>query len=498
MLYRPGPHLRMWDTWMFCEGDDFHLFTLTQPYGKPSWDRVCHAVTSDWINWRECPDIILQGGGGEWDSSGVLTGSTFRTADGYGMTYGSRHMDREKIGLLFSRDLNTWTKYPGNPVLSPSGPYYEESPGEVSHNTVQWRDAYVIRENNTYEAFICAGDPEKPKTLNGCVARVTSTDLIDWEYHPPIASPGRYLDMEVPQYFRMNGFHYILFSTSGIYRHINLPSREIATGTFYLMAEDKYGDYRVPEDNMLIGSGQGRFDCYVGKVIETDEGLLLYHHICGYRTAFASPKTVRQNTDGTLCLERWKGMDNLKGEKQVDLSSSGQVLRASGKYPVGAWHRDGDILKGEAGPAMSAWIFDRLPGDFAAECTVDVSGAARAGVIFRIQDSDVRSERGWAVSIDRERSRIELCRPVLQCRTSLRLDPLDVIYGPVPEKCTIEIFMRDSYIEVYVSRCPCFILNASVVTASEHAKDGKFGIFVENGSAGFASLCVREIPGSEF
>ncbi len=497
MIYRLPPYLRMWDTWMFREHDRYHLFTLTQPYNKQAWDRVCHAVTTDWLNWEERPEILLQDtqNPDAWDAGFILTGSVFRTPDGYGMTYGSRHEDREKIGLLLSRDLDIWDKHPANPMLCARGPYYEATPADTAHNTVPWRDAYVIpAADGSYEAFICAGDMRVPKTVNGCIARVTSRDLVNWEYHPPMASPGRHLDMEVPQYFAWNGFHYLLYSTSGIYRRIHLPSRQCVTGTFYLMSDSKHGHYRVPDDHLLIGSGEGRFDCYVGKIIETDAGPLLYHHINGYRTAFAAPKVVGQNPDGTLFLKRWPGLDGLLGTQQLGPGSSGQVLKASGKWPIGEWRSAAATLTGDAGVAMSAWLFDQHLEDFAARCTVDLSGAARAGVIFRIHESDTMSEKGWAVSLDRERARIELCRPIMQCRTTLRIDPLDVVYGALPDRCEIEVWVRDSYVEVYVNNRPCFVLNTSLVTAADHVTSGRLGLFVENGSARFLDLRVADIP----
>ncbi|MBU4285779.1 MAG: hypothetical protein KKD76_02625, partial [Verrucomicrobia bacterium] len=488
---------RMWDTWMFRDGDVYHLFTLTQPYGKPAWDRVCHAVTTDWRRWEERSEILLQDTQNTraWDANVILTGSVFRTPDGYGMTYGSCHEDREKIGLLLSRDLDSWRKHPANPVLCARGPYYEAAPEDTAQRTVPWRDAYVIpAADGGYEAFVCAGDMRVPKTVNGCIARVSSRDLVNWEYHSPIASPARHLDMEVPQYFALNGFHYLLYSTSGIYRRIHLPSRQCATGTFYLVSDAKYGPYRVPDDHLLIGSGEGRVDCYVGKIIETDDGPLLYHHICGYRTAFAAPKVVGQNPDGTLFLERWPGLDGLLGTQQLGPGSPGQVVKALKKWPIGEWQSGGSALTGNAGVAMSAWLFDQPLGDFAVRCTVNLSGAARAGVIFRIHEGDTRSEKGWAVSLDRERSRIELCRPILQCRTSLRVDPLDVVYGALPDRCAIEVWVRDSYVEVYVNNRPRFVLNTSPVTATDHVTSGRFGLFVENGSARFSDLRVADIP----
>lgn len=480
---------------MFREAETYHLFTLTQPYEKPFWDRVCHATTTDWIHWRACPEIPLQDMDNPqaWDAGCILTGSVFKTGDGYAMTYGSQHEGREKIGLLFSKDLYTWEKYSGNPVLLPKGPYYEADLNETACPTVPWRDANVIRTEQGYEAVICAGDMNIAKTANGCIGRVTSPDLSNWEYHPPMATPGKYIDMEVPQYFELNGFHYLLFSTSGVFKRIHLPSRQNATGTFYLISNDRYGSYHELEDNILIGSGEGRVDCYVGRIIDTKEGPLFYHHVCGYRTSFAAPKVLRQHVDGRLYLERCPGLDGLLGQQRLTCDSPGFIVKVFKKLPIGKWNIEGKILTGRAGIAMTAWMFEDSLEDFQAFCTIDLSQAARAGIFFRINESDPLSEKGWAISLDRERSRIELCRPMLQSRTSLRIDPLDVVYGLVPDSCTVEVFVRDSYLEIYVNHRPCFVLNMSMVTASDHVSSGRLGLFVENGDAHFSNFQTRDI-----
>ena len=496
MIYRPEFNLRMWDTWMFREKDEYHLFTLTQPYSKSGWDRVCHAVTTDWLHWRDCNDIVLQDTRNKdaWDAGCILTGSVFRTPDGYGMTYGSSHEGLEKIGLLFSKDLNNWEKCVSNPVMCPQGSFYEKTMNETAQSKVPWRDAYVIPGEQGYEAFVCAGDMQKEKTRNGCIARVTSDDLINWTYHPPIASPESYVDMEVPQYFTWNGFHYLLFSTTGIYTRIHLSNRKRPAGTFYLVSKEKYGEYQIPDNNMLIGSGSGRFDCYVGKVIEDDDGWLLYHHICGYRTAFASPKKLRQNSDGTLYLERWKGLDGLLGKPELSIDSKGTVLKASKRWPIGSWRQEGNALFAEAGKSMTCCLFDKELTDFSCSCRIDLSQSERAGIVFRINEIDTQSEKGWAISLDRRYSRIELCRPVLQCRTSLRVDPLDAVSMPVSDQNNVEIFVRDSYVEIYCNGCPLFVFNSSMVTASDHVTSGRLGLFAENGSAVFDRFKAHTLP----
>lgn len=408
---------------------------------------------------------------------------------GYGMTYGAiKHGDRiQKIGLAFSKDLRCWEKYPGNPVLAPKGPYYEDDPNTTTESGVAWRDAYVIPAKGGYEAFIAANDAGKTRTVNGCIARVFSKDLIRWKLLPPIASPGRYVDMEVPQYFELNGHHYLLFSTGG---GLDTPSRVGSRGTYYLIANSKYGKYRIPEENLLLGSGDARFDCYVGKVLFTESGPLFYHHINGKRTAFAAPKVLQQDRKGRLYLHRWQGLDGLLGKKVIDASSSGGVVNAHNNIPIGKWKIKGDSLVGNAGPAISGWLFDRKMGDCVIKVKLGLGETECAGVLFRIAhlDQSSRGIRGLALCLNRQRGIIQLCEAETETRRSVNLQPLDNVYLKPRENVEVEIFLRAEYAEIYCNQRPCFVLNVS-----DYAVAGKIGFFVDRGVACFENIEVRDI-----
>ena len=492
MIYRPRPEITMWDTWMLKQDETLHLFTLSRLKGLKYWDRVCHAVSGDWIHWEDWEDIILEEKENKdaWDAGVILTGSAFKCDRGYGMTYGAvQHEGRvQRIGVAFSNDLHTWEKFPGNPVLVPTGPYYEDDPDGTTENSVAWRDAYVIPVEGGYEAFIAANDASGTKTVNACVAHVASKDLAQWEYLPPIASPARYVDMEVPQYFEWNGYHYLLFSTG---TGVDTPSRVGATGTYYLVAKSKGGPYRVPQEALLIGSGEGRADCYVGKVIFTDSGPLLYHHITGKRTAFAAPKAVRQDSDGKLSLQRWPGLDELRGDAILSPDSPGAVVNGRNGIPIGHWRIENERLIGDGGPAMSGWLFEKPAEDCAISATLDLSDCERTGVLFRI--APVEKPRpgigGLALCVNRRRGVIQLCEAEVESRRSVQLKPLDNVHLGVGESFQVEVFLRAEYVEIYGDGRPLFVLNAGDYPAA-----GKVGFFVDSGKVVLSDIAVRNLP----
>ena len=324
--------------------------------------------------------------------------------------------------------------------------------------------------------------------MNGCVARVFSKDLARWELLPPISSPARYVDMEVPQYFELNDFHYLLFSTGTV---IDTPSRVATRGTYYLVAESKEGPYEAPEDNLLIGSGEGRFDCYVGKVIFTGREWLLYHHIIGKRTAFAAPKVVRQDAQGRLSLERWPGLDALCGETILSADSPGTVVNAQHGIPIGSWRRERGRLIGDAGPTISGWLFDEPAEDCALRATLDVRESVRAGVLFRMAhvEEPRAGTRGLALCLDRKRNVIQLCEAQIGSRRSVELTPLDNVYLPTGGLAEIEVFLRAEYVEIYWQKRPLFILNAA-----HYPLTGRMGFFADRGKTIVENVEVRDIP----
>ena len=145
---------------------------------------------------------------------------------------------------------------------------------------------------------------------------------------------------------------------------------------------------------------------------------------------------------------------------------------------------------GEGGPAMSGWLYEKPLTDAAIRTTIDLSGAMRAGVVFRVAtvERDRPRVMGLAVCVNRARGVIQLCEAELESRRSVQLKPLDTVYGCAADTAKVEVWMRAEYVEVYVDDRALFSLNAE-----EYALEGKAGFFVEGGSAVFDSPTVYAI-----
>ena len=62
VVYQPPEG--MWDTWLFQDGDDYHLFFL-------SGGDIGRAVSKDLIHWKTLPRIKNMAGKDDWDKEGM-------------------------------------------------------------------------------------------------------------------------------------------------------------------------------------------------------------------------------------------------------------------------------------------------------------------------------------------------------------------------------------------------------------------------------------------
>jgi predicted GH43/DUF377 family glycosyl hydrolase len=166
-----------WDqyVWMprvLYDGNTFRMWYQGNNSTQPG--EVGYATSEDGKAWTKYTDPILRPGpSSSWDNFTVSPGRVVWNGTCYLMWYvggwnnslvpqGSR--GSRDIGLAFSNDGAVWTKYAGNPVLTPSlGSTYLGYP-------------YVLRFGNTYKMWYS----ERPQGGNTYVYYATSQDGIHW------------------------------------------------------------------------------------------------------------------------------------------------------------------------------------------------------------------------------------------------------------------------------------------------------------------------------
>lgn len=318
LVYEPPEG--MWDTWVLQDGEEYHLFFL-------SGGNIGRAVSKDLIHWKHLPPIKNLAQKGDWDGGGMsMTGSTVRHGGKYYLCYGSR-APGTPIGLLESPDLVNWMRV-GEPVLTAQSPY---RPGH-------WRDLSPVwnEEKKQWDGYLFGvhGKTERPS-----IAHVTSKDFLHWNYQEPlfISEPYRrdndgFVYLEVPDQFEMDGKYYVTFSS--IRSRKNFTSgRPDASGTWYLMADKKEGPYRVPANPLLLGTGMGRFDHYVGRTITYKGDRLLYHQNWGdQRVDWSTPKLLRQDENDELYLKYWPALDCLKAKQLLKEDSLSLIPKPTERY----------------------------------------------------------------------------------------------------------------------------------------------------------------------
>jgi len=280
----------VWDFWFARNGDDIHIFylqadkSLNDPDLRHWHPSIGHAVSQDLRNWEILPTAISPAGKpapGQpeaWDSYTTWTGSVIHHAGLWHMLYtGSEHSTRglvQRIGLATSHDLITWKKHPASPLLEVDNHWYEMLDLDLWHDQA-WRDPYVIKhpESNAFHMFLTARVNRGKGDERGVIAQATSSDLINWNVLPPLTQPGEFGQMEVPQWLHIEGRYYLLFSclpAQFSQQRLSRLGETIGGGTFYLMADEPLGSFRVPGDGVLYADKQSSL--YSGKLVQDNSG----------------------------------------------------------------------------------------------------------------------------------------------------------------------------------------------------------------------------------
>jgi beta-fructofuranosidase len=488
MIYRPPEPYRLWDTWLYPWQGEYHLFHLQSEPGE-AWGHIGHAVSTDLLHWKDCEPIATRGPEGAWDHGPTLTGMVVRHGGRFWMFYGAPHGGVQRIGLMVSDDLHLWRKFEGNPVLAPAGPHYQAEPGSPFAEA-DWRDPCVVwnEDAGLWDAYICARKATWDEDNTGaCIAKAQSRDLIRWELLEPAAEVGAYfVNAEVPDYFRIEGRQYLLFSTttaSGGY--LDTPERDRCSGTFYLSTEHGGRYFLMREHRMLIGAGSGRLDSYVGRTIQWGKRRLLYHHLAGPRPSWGLPKRIRRDQGGALFLEFWPEAAGLEtGRAHEGFPAPAPV----GMEMLGTWRPSGNTLSGHSGAAASAHVLSQQVADLHLTCEIEPQGCPRAGILLRV---DPESRRGIAVVLDWDRGLVQVGRVEPSWAGGCTVTPLDSAgYGLRGRGAVkVRIFARAEFVEAYVGD---FWLFSTVLP--EEPLRGLLGFMVEGGRAAFKNLRCAELP----
>ncbi len=317
MLYTPPvPNLRLWDTWLFRQDDVFHLFYLQREAHEIGCSAIGHATTRDWLHWETLPPVLAQGTGDQWDAGPLMTGMTLAHAGRFYTFYGAMVDQVQRIGVAVSDDLLTWEKVGDAPVLEAQGRWYETEPQQALNYETAWRDPYVFYHapESCFYAFICARVVDGGDTGGGCIAVARSENLVDWALMPPAYVSDSMTCLEVPEYFQLDGRHYLTFTTS---YHFGTPYPVAhayqSTGTFYLVSDTMLDGYHASGGPQALNASlPDAMSSYVGRSIphaaDSATRLYYYHNVYpprlgeSWHGSLSMPKLLQAAPDGRLML----------------------------------------------------------------------------------------------------------------------------------------------------------------------------------------------------
>ena len=316
----------VWDFWFAQEGATTHLFYLQAPNNLAEermrhWHTsIGHARSQDLINWTVVQDALAPSPpeSGAWDDFATWTGSIIAHEGVWYMFYtGSKRSEKgliQRIGLATSDDLYNWTKDERSPLLTADPRWYEQLDAGLWHDQA-WRDPCVFRCSGRFHAYITARGLEGEPSGRGVIGHAVSDDLINWECLPPVAHPGEFGHLEVPQLVQIEDRWYLFFCVG--YRQFSEKRRARrgtahVIGTHYLASSDPLGPFTMIDNEFLLADEIGSH--YAGKALcDPHRGWLLmtsraWSRDGGFTGQIADPIPLTIRDDGRLRAETMRSI----------------------------------------------------------------------------------------------------------------------------------------------------------------------------------------------
>lgn len=455
MLFSPSnPLLGLWDTWIFPHQDAFHLYYMQRDLRDFGCKVIGHATSPDLIHWQEERDAITVTRPPHWSAGPLMTGMVVQRGErDFLMYYGGMVEGVQRIGVALSSDLYDWKPYHANPILQPDSRWYETDPYRAANLETAWRDPCIVFDPETrqYYAFFCARVPGSDYVGGGCIGLASSSDLIQWEVHPPVYVSDRYFCLEVPDVFELNGTYYLMFSTGvGFGSYFPTADPHIANGTFYLMSDHLLSGWHEPTDNIVIGSRESRLDSYVGRTFTLNGKRLFHHHYVlrngpelFYGGSLGSIKQVIQGEDRSLRIVYDETLEACM--QPVGFPEAASIGHAT-------WQRTDD------GYAVNAVSGDLLAldeqRDLMLTARLYVEGEGRAGFVFGF---DALPAQGLAVVYHAASGTVEIGMIKRHSENviarlapiqSRRLHPHQVDADGAVD---VRLLVKDQYLDLYVN-----------------------------------------------
>lgn len=416
MLFQPPPAERaLWDAWLFPHAGEYHLFYQQKRAGERHTIAVGHAITSDFVHWRESPPAYVRGAPGEWDHGPLRTGTTIAAHGRFYLVNGAAEGHVDKVGVSVSDDLLSWEKWSGNPVSVPDPRWYEADPRTCPVGNVAWRDPCIVPDGDGFLALLCARRKNGPVGARGTIATLRSRDLLSWEAGPPIEVPPVFAMLEVPDLFELDGRWFLLHSTTPRFgTRLATSEPDLAAGTHVLWAERREGPYTRPPRDVLIGSPVALSSAWVCRTVDSPLGRLAYY-LNAYpgplgggppRGSFGLPKGLAADGRG-LRLRYLPILEPFLGPPLAPPLAA--IAWPEERETPGEWRLTGDTAEGRVAIGTSVLPLQAEASDLILTVRASVEAGRACGIGLRLD----RFGYGVGVILDAEAGTIEIAEVAL-------------------------------------------------------------------------------------
>jgi predicted GH43/DUF377 family glycosyl hydrolase len=153
------------------------------------------AWSDDLSHWKRDKPILFPHDGAEWERGGLYKPYLVRIGDTYHLYYNAKTAEKrwhEQTGVAISRDLKTWTRYPGNPIIRNGGPNapdarFASDPFVVRHGD-QWALYYfgLANDGKARDLLALGRDPLRFEKIDEVLIDVGKPGSVDDDYaHKP-------------------------------------------------------------------------------------------------------------------------------------------------------------------------------------------------------------------------------------------------------------------------------------------------------------------------
>ncbi len=304
----------IWDSWLYDDGEDFHIFflrasrALIDPDRRHTHASIGHAKSKDLKEWTLLPDALVAEDAPAWDEVATWTGSVVKNPvdNLYYMFYTGVTRPSgglvQAIGFATSSDLITWTRNPNNPISCADPEFYgSQENGDPDTN---WRDPWVFFDprDDKWHMLNTADIKGGGVKTRATVAHAISDDLKHWQVLPPLSGEAGFGQVEVIQVEEIDGKFVLVFCVG--HQHLNERKPGFQSGTYSVPADSLTGPFHFEQTDIIDADG-----IYAARIIKDRSGQWVLLGFQGgqstseFRGRICDPIPLRLTSEGVLKIK---------------------------------------------------------------------------------------------------------------------------------------------------------------------------------------------------